>query len=118
MSNNNLSATPCCCSLAGTKACDTCTNNPNRWSDASTTTTTAISYDLGGLEPKKLFRCPKCNTEIKEYQKYCHECGQKIRWGGISYLYNGLTINADSGISNTITLNNSSTSAIAEVKDE
>ncbi len=30
-----------------------------------------------------LYKCPKCNTSFRmltTYEKFCHNCGQKINW--------------------------------------
>ncbi len=28
-----------------------------------------------------IYRCPKCNTTIMRYCKFCYECGQALDWG-------------------------------------
>jgi len=36
---------------------------------------------------KVIFKCPQCGTVFHYYEereKYCHECGQKIYWDGIT----------------------------------
>lgn len=33
-----------------------------------------------------LYKCPKCGTSFRilgSYEKFCHNCGQKIDWEGI-----------------------------------
>lgn len=27
-----------------------------------------------------LFICPVCKTTLKREQKFCHECGQEVKW--------------------------------------
>ena len=26
------------------------------------------------------FKCPKCNSEIHEFQQYCDACGKAVKW--------------------------------------
>lgn len=33
-----------------------------------------------------LYKCPKCNTSFRilgHYEKFCHNCGQKINWDDV-----------------------------------
>jgi len=31
-------------------------------------------------EPKKIFNCPNCNNQLKEYQAICENCNYEIQW--------------------------------------
>lgn len=86
----------CCCSLAGTKACRTCSNNyfaeeiknpntynytnykyiqyPSEWKESHTPIK---------IKPTIQYWCGNCDSALTSHQKYCHNCGKEIDWSDI-----------------------------------
>ncbi len=87
----------CCCSLAGTAACQYCTNNPDYTNNMSNI---KLSYDYSSLpydhssyeyiynhmheknkaNPIIQYWCSNCDAILTYHQKYCHNCGKEIDW--------------------------------------
>lgn len=80
----------CCCSLAGTAACQYCTNNPDYTNNMSNI---KLSYDYGSRDniynrideknkanPIIQYWCSNCDAILTYHQKYCHNCGKEIDW--------------------------------------
>lgn len=74
----------CCCSLAGTKACENCNNN---------TASSEFNFNLSGTITKESLKlaeisytpvlqywCPVCSAVLDKWQRYCHVCGSKMKW--------------------------------------
>lgn len=83
----------CCCSLAGTAACRTCSNNP--FADLSHSGSNyVITTRTYPPEPDRIFVpvkvkptvqywCDNCDSVLTPHQKYCHNCGKEIDWSEI-----------------------------------
>lgn len=61
----------CCCSLAGTRACDTCPNGPSnqmigRW------------MPVYGSNPPQPWICPKCGRAYSGMRTECYHCNNEI----------------------------------------
>lgn len=94
----------CCCSLAGTAACDTCLNNPlkkyNNYPGPHITSSEVfrLPYDYyktsdktsdkpktsdnkpKPVKPTVQYYCSLCDAIVDKYDKYCHNCGMPIDW--------------------------------------
>ena len=85
----------CCCSLAGTAACDVCRNRPSVFVTGTTVTTPTLlvtyvpertcrivkssrKYVLS--DGTELFEdgCSECNGYVGEGDNYCPNCGAKV----------------------------------------
>lgn len=68
----------CNCTLAGTDACNHCSNN----NDISKTTTDNLikvtEVKIG--HPVIQYWCSECDALLRKYDKYCHNCGAFINW--------------------------------------
>lgn len=73
----------CNCTLAGTEACNNCTNNPDyiyyTGEDKSTIFITDSITHIGGY-PIAQYGCSECEASLNKYDNYCHNCGVKINW--------------------------------------
>lgn len=76
----------CCCILAGTNACKNCNNYKNYFGDSNINTyLEPMDYELHRTmkSPKKPILqcyCPYCESIVEKYDKYCHNCGEKLDW--------------------------------------
>lgn len=85
----------CCCSLAGTAACRTCSNNPfvdlTHIGSNYTNTYTYTQYPSewkevhtpAKVKPTVQYWCDNCDSVLTPHQKYCHNCGKEIDWSDI-----------------------------------
>ena len=84
----------CCCSLAGTAACRTCSNNPNAETPPPVRTNTLVSVDSvlitgckivakGKWEQVDDYRypwgCSNCHNTFSEQYNFCPNCGADMR---------------------------------------
>lgn len=60
----------CCCSLAGTGACKTCSNNPNN------EVSNMYIYTVNKPLAKKY--CVRCGTPLQFDYIYCPQCGSRV----------------------------------------
>ena len=71
----------CCCSLAGTSACDHCTNRPSEWSKPVYVINPPFTVDSTNFPPQEfvpIVRCKDCIAFDSSY-KVCK------RYGGMAY---------------------------------
>lgn len=83
----------CCCSLAGTAACDSCYNKySNQISSITVNHITPEMYKMDyyinqnknkKVVPKRNYQCPNCDAILTIYQKYCHNCAVELDWEDI-----------------------------------
>ena len=83
----------CCCDLAGTEACKTCSNNPFAnltYTEFNYTIPTYIDlselnkvYAPVKVKPTIQYWCGNCESILTPHQKYCHNCGKEIDWSDI-----------------------------------
>ena len=68
----------CNCILAGTDACNHCSNNDNI---PKITTDNLIKVtELKVGHPVIQYWCSECDALLRKYDKYCHNCGCFISW--------------------------------------
>jgi len=87
----------CYCSLAGTKACECCSNNPNAkgilqpYFDSKTVTLTdegIHNYSYSAKKrihkPIQRYLCPNCSNIVYKDDKFCSQCGDRLDWSDIT----------------------------------
>lgn len=81
----------CCCSLAGTAACDACRNRPNMFASPTAFTPVVEVRYISERTCKRLRPyygdapiigascvCSECKQELAEDYSYCPNCGAKV----------------------------------------
>lgn len=73
----------CNCTLAGTNACNNCSNNNSIYNNKIQLEIIKEINKNKEAHPVTQYWCSECDALLNKYAKYCHNCGSKINWDNV-----------------------------------